>query len=126
MRISDWSSDVCSSDLHAEVFKVRRTGICRGIRGLRTQLAAQLDVVGRQRLQPGIVTGKGRRRCAEAADQRERRRRAAPRAQLTTNLSNGDAVVPDTISSDDRRVGEEGVSTCNARWTPDNSKKKNE
>src|SRR3546814_17969977 len=46
MRISDWSSDVCSSDLQPlEVFAIRREILADG--GLRDRVAAeQLEVVG--------------------------------------------------------------------------------
>src|SRR3546814_12504893 len=95
MRISDWSSDVCSSDL------VRQT------RRLCTH------AVGRHEAPPLGGESHG----AFAADHRARRTdrggryRAAPAAL--------------GLRSEERRVGKECVSTCKSRWSPYNSKKKN-
>src|SRR3546814_10522386 len=91
MRISDWSSDVCSSDLGAfqhmrdhrasrdrdEAFI--RYAMCCGQRVLRVRPASRED----------------QERPAHAAS----RRAAAGR-------------------SEERRVGKECVSTCRSRWSP--------
>src|SRR3546814_6823719 len=52
MRISDWSSDVCSSDLHRER--------CAGTRVPMTQLARQRKQKARRRAVHGFV---GRTQC---------------------------------------------------------------
>src|SRR3546814_4593577 len=79
MRINDWSSDVCSSDLSSE--QPRRHGAA---------IEHQPDA-------PGDL---------ERADRCEQR--DAHRIRNTA------------LSSEERRVGQECVSTCRSRWSPDN------
>src|SRR3546814_13408849 len=96
MRISDWSSDVCSSDLPHEnelVFKllVNKNSI--------RSIARVAD------LSPKAVYGKIdfiHRQCLAFAADRER------------DLQN----LPLRRSSEARRVGKECVSTCRSRWPP--------
>src|SRR3546814_12773610 len=99
MRISDWSSDVCSSDL--------RTLQALGDTELQAQVGTAVDDAltalqnkAPQRLQPVM-------REMEA-----QRLRELILAWLV-------------VRSEGRRVGEEGVSTCRSRWSPDDYKKKN-
>src|SRR3546814_11346819 len=97
MRISDWSSDVCSSDLPdastlrkvvergaqpPQYARVARRGVGRFI-GHRHQ-AGQAET-GRQPLQP-------------------------PGGKLPVRVA---------AESEERRVGKEWVSTCRSRWSPD-------
>src|SRR3546814_20152280 len=95
MRISDWSSDVCSSDLHnaPEAGRHRRKGgrtsfpprsippACLGGRALRPPLPLSVPS-----------------------------RRKKPR--------------PGSNRSEERRVGKECVSPCRTRWSPYHEKKK--
>src|SRR3546814_15961485 len=93
MRISDWSSDVCSSDL----LDVRTSRVVdeRDI-GLREACEiANLAGVVHPHLDHGVAV-----RGAKL----EQHQRQADR-------------------SEERRVGKEGVSTCRSRWSPYNSKK---
>src|SRR3546814_12760566 len=63
MRISDWSSDVCSSDLLSRIAQRGETAI--GENGGQVQLA--LDAIGpgdAQRYWPGRVDGNDRRQLA--------------------------------------------------------------
>src|SRR3546814_12855733 len=90
MRISDWSSDVCSSDL--------------GLRGRRPARAAP----GRARVQP-----LGGERAARR--QRGGRRRVLERPRPAIAGTVGGAGIR---SSEERRVGNECVSTCSSRWSP--------
>src|SRR3546814_5023588 len=95
MRISDWSSDVCSSDLIDEIAFGQRTvergvdALARGSWGLRRR-----KVVGITRHCPAPI--------ASAASQGKGR--CAPR--------------PMPVRSEERRVGKELVSTCRYRWVP--------
>src|SRR3546814_20414845 len=98
MRISDWSSDVCSSDLRAAALP----GDGRGDAGLGTVQPA------------GFGLGSAR---AYRAD-RAMGRRAVLRAGL------GVAQEPPFQRSEARRVGKEWVSTCRSRWWPYHYKKK--
>src|SRR3546814_11794680 len=102
MRISDWSSDVCSSDLGALV--------CRepGAAGQVTAAAGCFAWDGRFRVAIDGDTGCALRRLgrkgwadlvADRPDLRETR-------------------VPAAVRSEERRAGKEGVSTCRSRWSP--------
>src|SRR3546814_4460571 len=91
MRISDWSSDVCSSDLTAVAHADLRA------RGLRQRLA---DLVG-QRLDPVRVVRIERHLGAGIA------LFAEPRIDLFD---------VELLRSEERRVGKECVSTCRSRW----------
>src|SRR3546814_4158148 len=92
MRISDWSSDVCSSDLrdHPATIDDFKSN----------QLAAIVA-------QP---IGTRRRSTAHEVIRFLRDRRAEPHV-----LGVGGPV---GIRSEERRVGKECVSTCRSRWSP--------
>src|SRR3546814_13581227 len=91
MRISDWSSDVCSSDLAgveiADVLKVLHNNADRAQR-LVLEFAARLP---KRRTPSPIDT------CLDEA--------------LITAPAKRDR-------SEERRVGKECVSTCRSRWSP--------
>src|SRR3546814_11561037 len=115
MRISDWSSDVCSSDL---------------ITG-KNDLAIVVGYAG---------TGKSTM-LGVARDEWERAgyqvRGAALSGIAAEGLEGGSGIQSRTIASmeyqwdkgremlraEERRVGKEGVSTCRYRWTPYSQKK---
>src|SRR3546814_14866844 len=105
MRISDWSSDVCSSDL--------REG-----RGYRIMANAVVNVV-EQRAIVNLV-GPG---AALAMDAASEAKAAAAQADATR-----DSVLISAAAkgarSEERRVGKECVSTCRSRWSPYHKKKK--
>src|SRR3546814_18632080 len=96
MRISDWSSDVCSSDLLAHVGDLRRA-----LDG--AEPAHQAGGVG------------------EAAEARQRRLEALA---VGGGQAVGVVLDPEALSvaaelrSEERRVGKEGVRTCRSRWSP--------
>src|SRR3546814_15766849 len=105
MRISDWSSDVCSSDLHQDVrLDAHRLQLFhRVLRRLGLQLAGRGDV----------------------GDQRDVEEQAALAAELVTELADrlqeGQPLdvadgAADLARSEERRVGRECVSTCRSRW----------
>src|SRR3546814_13548868 len=96
MRISDWSSDVCSSDLRTQV-------------DMRVVEAVMPGDQPRQH--PGI----GRMHVA-----RDQRQAYALDRLHAEGFEDGDMAVPaaDQHRSEERRVGEEGVSTCRSRWSP--------
>src|SRR3546814_15431284 len=95
MRISDWSSDVCSSDLAGNAFLTTKITFINEIADLCEKVGADVhDVargigldgrIGRKFPHPG--PGYGGSRSAE------------------------------------RRVGKECVSTCRSRWSPSHYKK---
>src|SRR3546814_6263407 len=92
MRISDWSSDVCSSDL-------RRRSRASPVRpahdiGRRTPAAAATAQPGNQLVKLRI--GRHLKVCAPDNDLADIMR----------------------TRSEERRVGKECVSTCRSRWSP--------
>src|SRR3546814_18635623 len=115
MRISDWSSDVCSSDLGD-----------RGqlLVGQDRVLLTRLRILEGERLGEAAIDGGGRRERAErgdvaaarAADARglhPRGRRAATGLSAATRAGcQRDAGADAPVSSADRRVGRECGGTC--------------
>src|SRR3546814_6601999 len=100
MRISDWSSDVCSSDLSGEA--------CRGQQATDGRILALPDLQrhhGGRRRQPGKI----------------RRQPAIGIEAIRAAIQRQDRIV---LRSEERRVGKEGVSTCRSRGSPHNKKKK--
>src|SRR3546814_12674544 len=104
MRISDWSSDVCSSDLPEQAAKPlaclgigASTGGIHALGQLFAGLAAPLGVP--ILLTQHLPASFGR---AFTAGCRWRSIRSARRP----------------ARSEERRVGKEGVSTCRSRWSP--------
>src|SRR3546814_20173185 len=108
MRISDWSSDVCSSDLHAA-------------EGIRVNAL----------LPGGTITpsgGDGNPAALEfIAGLHPMKRMAAPAeiAQAAvfllsdrSSFMTGSPMIVDGGRSEERRVGKECVSTCRSRWSP--------
>src|SRR3546814_9963164 len=101
MRISDWSSDVCSSDLGKKAEAIspsaleNRTAFCEEIRR-RLVESQQHDeklslIVLRTEPQPGFPHG------------------SDARAEFVREIAR----------SEERRVGQECVSTCRSRWSQD-------
>src|SRR3546814_14204169 len=97
MRISDWSSDVCSSDL---LKRIQKLGVVRARR-------VAIWVVAAPRMKSLILDG---------VDQVVAERLVqsfAQRAHQSFHHWRG------TIGrSEERRVGKECVSTCRSRWSP--------
>src|SRR3546814_16019729 len=98
MRISDWSSDVCSSDLFTEGDQVRAG-----------QALYQIDPAPYE---------------AQVANARAALVRARSSIASTAALARryNDLVKINAISrqerSEERRLGKECVSTCRSRWSP--------
>src|SRR3546814_17824060 len=117
MRISDWSSDVCSSDL--QIVRVEILHLDLGDFGqLRARDLAAADLAGffRTSLQVrGLLDQIGRR--GRLGDERE-----ALVGKDGDDGGRGRALVP-PVRSEARRVGKECVSTCRSRWSRYHSKK---
>src|SRR3546814_3753630 len=93
MRISDWSSDVCSSDL-----------VCKrvGLDPFRRQIYAVVyskDKPDKRKM--SIITGID-----------------GFRAVAARNRDYRPDDIESRIRSEERRVGKECVSTCRSRWSP--------
>src|SRR3546814_13025406 len=103
MRISDWSSDVCSSDL----------ATWRQLRSYLYVYPGPMRLIARGMiayLRPGFHPWQHDDRALAA--------RAL--ASLTPPL-----ITPLPRRSEERRVGTEGVSTCSSRWAPSHYNKQN-
>src|SRR3546814_13523178 len=107
MRISDWSSDVCSSDLDGGLLPRRRLveddQDRRGLPGDDALAVAPLAVA----FEDGKAVGKARRHLLveEARPLGRGDRRAA-------------GALGAAVRSEERRVGKECVSTWRSRWSP--------
>src|SRR3546814_18788948 len=104
MRISDWSSDVCSSDLGGEVQAAALVVADDDI--LEIGLEDRHDAALQVRNLGGILV--------DAPGLESQLGKASPRNK---------AYVPGTYDSypqrsEERRVGKECVSTCRSRWSP--------
>src|SRR3546814_13588480 len=112
MRISDWSSDVCSSDLFAQRGKaVGETADDAG--RLPVHMLGRLPLHRIDEFQPDLPVEAAQHRLKglgdigvlimqahEAGTEAQRKQRAAQ-----------------SLRSEERRVGKEGVSTWRSRWT---------
>src|SRR3546814_2961063 len=94
MRISDWSSDVCSSDLVAKQIK---EGSLDRLRAGEFNIVLGLELARAM----GVFVG-------------DKVTMRAPEGQVTPA-----GVIPrlKQFRSDERRVGKEYVSTCRSRWS---------
>src|SRR3546814_11772904 len=102
MRISDWSSDVCSSDLRLEKDGASvRPDLGDDVAADAWVEIGDLDTHGRQ----NIVT-KAARRSIDGVDDQQMIARRQERRQAERDRS------------EERRVGKEWVSTCRSRWSP--------
>src|SRR3546814_15101566 len=95
MRISDWSSDVCSSDLLPESY----------MNSVPEELGGRPVLV----LDPMLATGGSLEHACRTLVERGA-------GELTA--------VCVLARSEERRVGKECVSTCRSRWSPYHQKKK--
>src|SRR3546814_12638267 len=97
MRISDWSSDVCSSDLARLLF---RRGPAADLVDAEIGVRAIAETYGGGRPRHFLL----RDHMFQIA-----------KAKAPVRLLHGDAV---QARSEERRVGKECVSTCRSRWSP--------
>src|SRR3546814_15070460 len=91
MRISDWSSDVCSSDLYIAI-----------VRSILAMLDDQYELA--------VI-------AAVETDSNDRWELAAF-TQYRARAGCSPSFFPDETRSEERRVGKECVSTCRSRWSP--------
>src|SRR3546814_15346870 len=104
MRISDWSSDVCSSDLVAELCGIK-PAIAGPWKHLQTLTGGVDDIAV-------IVSAK----CAGARI--DDRTVVGQREIAFAGHRHVERVAGRVDRSEERRVGEECVSTCRYRWSP--------
>src|SRR3546814_13465134 len=94
MRISDWSSDVCSSDLDEDVAQ---------------KCVLDVDLAGRRQMENLI--------------EKSHAERGLGRAQISEMGEEDHEPDRNQVRSEERRVGKECVSTCRSRWSPYHYKK---
>src|SRR3546814_5999759 len=109
MRISDWSSDVCSSDLHGQW----------SARSWRNPFDGKKNHAG------AVTPASSAARLVRAADQPARLPSIMPVSKAAIWLvrisrvaMRPPAPVLGRTRSEERRVGKECVSTCRSRWSP--------
>src|SRR3546814_12270356 len=97
MRISDWSSDVCSSDLKIAAGEISSVHI--------TVNTLNGDRIHTNTLNANKIT---------------------TNSIFSNTLYLGSASADNQLRSEERRVGKECVGTCRSRWSPYHSKKNNQ
>src|SRR3546814_14211861 len=102
MRISDWSSDVCSSDLDDP-------GLAHAA-GKQRLADGVVDLV-----RAGVVQVLALEKDARAADVFRQPRSLVDRAGPADVVRQ---VLDERLRSEERRVGKECVSPCRSRWSP--------
>src|SRR3546814_14599192 len=108
MRISDWSSDVCSSDLAlGDALKLAQPG-------------AKIDILVVDA--KASTKGHGSEPGADIARNLSRHGFDVTVPAFSSDGENQSAVLVDR--PEDRRVGKECVRTCRIRWSPSHLKKK--
>src|SRR3546814_20334976 len=107
MRISDWSSDVCSSDLDLDVTKgcvaVAGGQPLKLRRGLRRQVVQRTADDLARMVAEGVV--------------HPRRHESQHQMAICFPYPVGHQT-GGVVRSEERRVGKECVSTCRSRWSP--------
>src|SRR3546814_12566770 len=115
MRISDWSSDVCSSDLPLPfVFRGTPTENFDPGGPIWEYLIRNVAEGARENEpnHPAAGWSKGRLYLIQATTQ------VAALAQLERRFPPTDGFQAVLVRSEERRVGKECVSTCRSRWSP--------
>src|SRR3546814_12432466 len=115
MLISDWSSDVCSSDLvETDVVEDRAADdviLARRIDRIEAHRAQHVPRRGRALIvHSRIAVARGVAAIGEVEDFAHQRLRLPG---LSASI-----VVIRRLRSEERRVGKECVSTCRSRWSP--------
>src|SRR3546814_13062026 len=106
MRISDWSSDVCSSDLEVESVEAPPKARVVDAETAPEKLERKRDYLeGFLAAKPAAVDPHG-----VGGDLYE--------AVINALKDIYDPEIPVNIRSEERRVGKECVSTCRSRWSP--------
>src|SRR3546814_19408546 len=130
MRISDWSSDVCSSDLqqHRGPLAHAPAGEGKREKGDQHDRRHQGETVGKGERQAEAlrqqVGGAHRQKLRQRRKQQQReggRRRQQQPASVARQRREGPS---EARRAEERRVGEEGVRTGRSRGARENPKKK--
>src|SRR3546814_7521883 len=123
MRISDWSSDVCSSDLEKARELKAAQAEAADLAGLVGDSASDAEM--RELAQEELATAEVRIAALDrelkvlmlpkdAADEKN----AILEVRAGTGGEEAALFAADLFRSEERRVGKECVSTCRSRWSP--------
>src|SRR3546814_13688868 len=112
MRISDWSSDVCSSDLQVELLAAPD----RGGGEVFVHAGLEFDVIGFEEFAgfPELLVEQAERRATVTGDEAGG---VQAGGEIALSLQHRQAHQR-LGRSEERRVGKECVSTCRSRWSP--------
>src|SRR3546814_13624682 len=114
MRISDWSSDVCSSDLFRQVALSRRRVVL--------EQEAEVRRAAEFKHFDALCARLIRVACARRYEHAVALAQDLPADQQFAGhhviQAIGVVAVARQERSEERRVGKEGVSTCRSRWLP--------
>src|SRR3546814_13028418 len=105
MRISDWSSDVCSSDLSSVASE--GTSVSGNMNRAQIETIVHDYILAHPEIIPQAIERLQAKRTASLVDRH--------RTELETPFAGGWA----GARSEERRVGKECVCTCGFRWSPD-------
>src|SRR3546814_19198198 len=105
MRISDWGSDVCSSDLVVGLHRLLEPDQVEAL-----QATPEPDGMRHRQALVGVY-----HQSDAVADRRAHRRHAL---DVLADVGLADAHLHRLERSEERRVGKECVSTCRSRWSP--------
>src|SRR3546814_15656421 len=109
MRISDWSSDVCSSDLPGLLPTPIPNSVRAALRDVTIDAGPGSPEIDPDWGEPGLTPVE---------------RVYAWNTFEVLAFSTGNPGQPVNARSEERRVGKECVSKCRARWSPDHYKNK--
>src|SRR3546814_13918927 len=116
MRISDWSSDVCSSDLPAEVEDVAQEAFIKAYRALPQFRGDSAFYTWLYRIAINTArnwqVSSGRRPSTLNVIETED-------GETFSQIDNLTDISTPEARSEERRVGKECVSTFRSRWSPD-------
>src|SRR3546814_15166540 len=104
MRIRDWSSDVCSSDLQTQLLREAE----------EARFAALEDARRREEAARAKALGEEKARAAEAREEKTPVPEPAPEPEAPAAAAEEPAK-----RAEERRGGKECVSTGRTRWSPD-------
>src|SRR3546814_20242630 len=112
MRISDWSSDVCSSDLIPGIDMVVAVGLLAAI-GPIDRFTSPARLVAFLGLNPSV------HQSGNSPARHGRITKQGPCHARTMLVEAAWAAVRGPGDSEERRVGKGWVGTCRLRWSPD-------
>src|SRR3546814_16022835 len=130
MRISDWSSDVCSSDLPSSQLALSSVSRTTPSIEIPSSRIAEPRLNGWLKSSSRQSTSSIRRARADTGDRAcptglaGRGRESGSRVRRCHRRSSRSGSGNNSRSTEERRVGKEGVSTCRSRWSPEHRKKK--